>query len=132
MLVKELNGADCKSYLVVSEKTREAALVDPLLQRSGEYLGLVKKEGLELRYVIDTHTHADHLSGCADLMDRSRAEYVMGTGGLPACVKRHLEGGETLSFGDVRLTFLETPGHTTDSVTVVSDNFVLSGGIAPR
>ena len=127
MRISQLNGGDCRTYLVVSEKTREAVLVDPLLERTLDYLGLLEKEGLTLRYAVDTHTHADHLSGCADLMDRTGVEYVMGRGALPACPKRRMAHGETLAFGDARLDVLETPGHTTDSMTLVADGALLSG-----
>lgn len=127
MTIQELNGGDCKTYIVVSGRTREAALIDPLLNRTPAYLDLLRREGLKLRFAIDTHTHADHLSGCADLADRLGAEYAMGKGGLPACVSRRLEHGETLSFGDAALRFLETPGHTTDSVSLEAEGAFFSG-----
>ncbi len=127
MEIKELNGGECKSYLIVSQKTREAALIDPLLQRTPDYIALLKKEGLSLRYAMDTHTHADHLSGCTDLVDRLGGEYVMGRSGLPVCVSRRVEHGETIGFGDAALRILETPGHTTDSVSISTQDAFLSG-----
>jgi glyoxylase-like metal-dependent hydrolase (beta-lactamase superfamily II)/rhodanese-related sulfurtransferase len=123
----ELNHIDCKTYLLVSDTGKEAALIDPLLEKTDEYLALLIREGLALKYVVDTHTHADHLSGCALLRDKTGADYVMFSGALPRCVSKKIEDGETLTLGLKEMKFLLTPGHTTDSTSILFDGALYSG-----
>jgi glyoxylase-like metal-dependent hydrolase (beta-lactamase superfamily II) len=63
LVFEQLNPDACRTYLIGAPETKEAALVDPVLGSTEEYLRVLKKGGWSLRYVIDTHTHADHLSG---------------------------------------------------------------------
>ncbi len=60
MIFQELNGTQCKTYLVVCEHTRKALLVDPVRERIDRYLAVLAYHGLKLDTVVDTHTHADH------------------------------------------------------------------------
>ena len=77
MIFKQLNKASCKTYLIGSENTKEVIVVDPLLEHVSEYVSLIKNEGLKLTHVLDTHTHADHISGAGVLSDLTGAVYVM-------------------------------------------------------
>lgn len=63
MIFKQLNKTSCKTYLIGSENTKEAIVVDAVLEQVNEYVSLIKNEGLKLTHVLDTHTHADHISG---------------------------------------------------------------------
>lgn len=65
----ELNHSKCKTYLLLSEKAKRAALIDPLRDRIDRYLALLAYHGARLELVIDTHTHADHRSGAADWLN---------------------------------------------------------------
>lgn len=127
MPIRELNGKDCKTYLLHSERSREALLVDPLLDRTDAYLELLRKEGLRLAGVADTHTHADHLSGCAALRDRLDIPYLMHADARQECVTRRLADGEALGLGGSEVRFLHTPGHTPDSLSVTFEDAFLSG-----
>ena len=73
LVFRQLNPGACRTYFVGSEPTKEAALIDPVLDHVESYLKLLKEEGWALRFVIDTHTHADHLSGGTDLVQRTGA-----------------------------------------------------------
>lgn len=127
MLFRPLSDGPCKTYLLTSPKTSEALLIDPLLQNVESYLALLSGEKLKLVGLLDTHTHADHLSACAEMRDRTGAPYLMHRLAAAPCVTRRLDDGETLGFGDARVRFLHTPGHTRDSLTLVFDDRVLSG-----
>lgn len=127
MPVHELNRADCKTWLVVSEKTREAVLVDPLLEKSGEYLALLRRDGLKLISVIDTHTHADHLSGTRWLHENAGVEVAMHAATRAASATRRLADGETIAFGEVALQVIATPGHTADSLSLAGGGALLTG-----
>jgi len=102
------------SYLIVDEGTRTAAVVDP--RRDVElYLERAAELGVELRYVLLTHFHADFVSGHLELAARTGAEILLGAAAAPEYAHRGLADGETLELGAVRLVALATPGHTPES-----------------
>ncbi len=77
MIFKQVNPGFCQTYLIADEQSREAILVDPVLEQVPEYLRLLDQQKLTLMHIIDTHTHADHISGAAALKDHRGCEYVM-------------------------------------------------------
>ena len=127
MAIRELNGGDCKTWLYVAEKTREAVLVDPLLERAPAVLDLLRSEGLRAALVIDTHVHADHLSGARWLREKAQIPLAMHESTKVAGIERRLKDGETLAFGELALRALHTPGHTTDSLTLAGAGAVATG-----
>jgi glyoxylase-like metal-dependent hydrolase (beta-lactamase superfamily II)/rhodanese-related sulfurtransferase len=127
MIFKQLNAGPCHTYLIASEESREAALVDPVLDRVEEYLKVLDQEKLRLAFIVDTHTHADHISGGPALCDHTGSPYVMHRVARPQCPTYRVEDGETISVGEITIRFLHTPGHTNDSVTLVLDDRLLTG-----
>ena len=127
MIFEQLNACDCKTYLVASEQTKEAMLVDPLFERADAYVDELKKRGLTLKYVLDTHVHADHTSGAAVLKQRTGATYLMHKASVTGCVDQHIDEGDKLTLGEVPVSFLHTPGHSQDSVTVLLPDRLLTG-----
>lgn len=127
LLFEQLNPGSCLTYLVGDLDAKQAALIDPVIDHVDAYLGLIKNQGLRLTHVIDTHTHADHISGCPKLVDETGCAYVMYEKALPKCVTMRMKDGEVLKVGDLAITFLFTPGHTTDSVTLVMEDRIISG-----
>ena len=125
--IRQLNPGACRTYLIVSPSTREAALVDPVLEHVDSYLRTLAASALDLRYVVDTHSHADHVSGAALLLDRKRAEYVMHAKSPVRFVTTPVSDGSTLACGDLTLEFIETPGHTKDSVSIRCAGAILTG-----
>jgi rhodanese-related sulfurtransferase len=77
--------------------------------------------------MIDTHTHADHLSGGAALVDHLRVPYVMHESANPQCVSQRVADGNTIRLGDVSVLCRHTPGHTSDSLTLLVDDKLLTG-----
>jgi glyoxylase-like metal-dependent hydrolase (beta-lactamase superfamily II) len=75
--LEQLNPHSCHTYLIGLEGSRTVMLVDPVLEHYKEYLALIREHDLHLTHVIDTHTHADHISGAAALKDLTGCEYVM-------------------------------------------------------
>ncbi len=127
VIVCQLNEGACRTYLVGSAGTREAALVDPVLASTERYLQVLREGSWQPRWLIDTHTHADHLSGCRLLADRTGAEYAMHRKAGGRHVSTRLTDGSTLKVGDVVLEAIETPGHTRDSLTLKVAGRVLTG-----
>ncbi len=104
------------SYLIGSEG--EAAVVDP--RRDVDlYLAFAEERGLRIRYVIETHLHADFVSGHRELALRTGAEIVIGAAAAASFPHRGVRDGDELRLGSVRLRFLETPGHTPEGVCVL-------------
>src|SRR5215467_11562317 len=77
MFFRELNRGNCKTYLVGCERTRKAALIDPIKDRVDRYLAALAYHGYRLEYAIDTHTHADHRAAAWDLRELAQARVVM-------------------------------------------------------
>jgi len=106
------------SYLIVDEKTRTAAVVDPR-RDVGVYLEKAAEHGATIRHVLLTHFHADFLAGHLELRERCGATIHLGARGKAEYPVQPMKDGGALEFGDVRLAFLETPGHTPESVCIV-------------
>jgi len=104
------------SYLIGSDG--EAAVVDPRRDVE-EYLQEAAAAGLKIRYVIETHLHADFVSGHRELAERAGAEVVFGAAARAAFPHRAVRDGDEIRLGKVVLRFLETPGHTPESVSVL-------------
>jgi hydroxyacylglutathione hydrolase len=104
------------SYLIGSEG--EAAVVDPR-RDVDEYIEEARARGLEIRYVIETHLHADFVSGHRELAERTGAEIVFGAQAGAAFPHRAVRDGDELRIGALVLRFLETPGHTPESISVL-------------
>lgn len=108
-------SSGCLSYLFVSDD--EAAVIDPLRAFTSEYSALAKSHDATLKYAIDTHVHADHVSGVRELASETDAEVILPAGtterGLDFDATL-IEDGETLSVGDQEITAVPLPGHTTE------------------
>jgi glyoxylase-like metal-dependent hydrolase (beta-lactamase superfamily II)/rhodanese-related sulfurtransferase len=127
MLFEQVVTGGCLSYLVGCNATRAAVLIDPELSRVDEYRGLISQHGLHLRYLVDTHTHADHFSGSRELAKALDAPVVMHPlSGAPHATLR-LDDGDMLIAGELRLKVLHTPGHTQDSICLQMDDRVFTG-----
>lgn len=121
------DGEGCKSYIVGCEETCAVAVIDPALDLVDRYLGEIGKQGLRVRYIIDTHTHADHFSGARALRKELGAPIVMHRFSPAPYVDLHVEDGHSLPLGAMRLRILHTPGHTRDSMAIHVEDRVFTG-----
>lgn len=129
MIFEQLNPGACRTYLIADERSREAVLVDPVLEHVQDYLKKLDQQHLTLTHVIDTHTHADHISGGAALKDEVSCEYVMHQDAPARCVTMHLTDGFECHLGKIPVKVLHTAGHTKDSVTLVLPDRLLTGDV---
>src|SRR5918993_3799982 len=127
MLFRELNRGKCKTYLIACERTRRAALIDPVKTGVERYLSVLAYEGLRLDAVIDTHTHADHPTGAFLLKDLTDARLIMHRRAPVPVATEHVEGGDTIKVGDLEVKVLYTPGHTPDGISLYVDDRVFTG-----
>ena len=106
------------SYMITDEKTKTAAVVDP--QRDiDQYVADAKAGGYTIKHVFLTHFHADFVAGHIELRDKAGATIHLGSRAQAefACV--HMKDGDAVEFGDVRLTIMETPGHTPEGISIL-------------
>jgi glyoxylase-like metal-dependent hydrolase (beta-lactamase superfamily II)/rhodanese-related sulfurtransferase len=127
LVVHQMRAESCFAYLLADTDTREAALVDPRADRVAEYLRELDERGLRLRLVIETHTHADHLSGAAELRARTGAEVLLSARATSQVATRRLVDGERVALGGHELVIIASPGHTDDSVSVLAGDALLTG-----
>ena len=109
------------TYLIAAAPGREALLIDPVKEQVGQYLSAINQLGLALVRAIDTHTHADHITGLGDLRAATGCVTVMGEFTRAECVTEHVRDGDQLRLDEVILQAIYTPGHTDESFSFVLD-----------
>jgi sulfur dioxygenase len=115
------------SYLIASRKGGEALIIDPVLERVDRYLQLVKELDLKLVKAVDTHIHADHITGLGALRDRTHCITVMGEHAKVDVVSMRVTEGDRLTIEGLALDVLYTPGHTDDSYSFLMGDRVFTG-----
>ncbi len=115
------------SYLLASRPGGEALIIDPVLDKVDRYLQLMRELDLRLVKAIDTHLHADHITGLGALRDRTRCITVMGEQTKADVVSMRLSDGDQLTIEGLALEAVYTPGHTNDSYSFVMPDRVFSG-----
>jgi hydroxyacylglutathione hydrolase len=113
------------SYIIADDATKEAAIVDPSFN-ADEIIRIVKEQKLNLKYIINTHQHMDHVAGNQDVKTASNAEIV-----AHKLAKSHadvsVEDGDVINVGKVVIKVIHTPGHTPDSICLLVDGKLLTG-----
>jgi len=127
MIFEQIATGGCQSYLVGCAETCVAALIDPELRQIDHYLALASRNGVRIRYLVDTHTHADHFSATKALARQLDVPVVMHHKSPAPFVDMHLADGEMLVLGKLRLAALHTPGHTADSMCLQVEDRVFTG-----
>lgn len=115
------------TYLVACSRTREAALVDPVLDELETYASLLAELGLKLVHSIDTHVHADHVTAADALRQRFGCRTVLGAGAGVACADVMVTTGDVVTVGDLRLEARSTPGHTDSCTSYVLEDRIFTG-----
>jgi glyoxylase-like metal-dependent hydrolase (beta-lactamase superfamily II)/rhodanese-related sulfurtransferase len=115
------------SYLLASRRGGEAMIIDPVLEKVDRYLGLIKELDLKLVKAIDTHMHADHITGLGALRDKTHCITVMGEQTKADVVSMRLADGDKLTIEGLALDVIYTPGHTDDSYSFLMPDRVFTG-----
>ena len=118
MIFEQIATGGCQSYLVGCPDTCAGVLIDPELRQIDRYLASAARDGLRIRYCIDTHTHADHFSATRELAARLDVPVVMHTLSPAPFASLRVNDGDMLAVGNLRLQFIHTPGHTRDSTCI--------------
>ena len=117
----------CRAYLLADGSSREALAIDVHLDLVRSVADRVRAEGWSLRYVVDTHTHADHPSGSAALAEDLGAERVAHAEGRHAGVTIHPTDGDRISLGEEQVTIRFAPGHTPDHIVLLTEGALFAG-----
>jgi len=108
------------SYLLADEVTRDAILIDPVLDQIERDIDLLRDLGLELRYALDTHVHADHVTALGPLRERLGAKTAISERAGVGCADVLVQDGDVIRFGGCGVRVLETPGHTAGCLSCVT------------
>jgi len=127
MIFERIATGGCQSYLLGCGETRAAILIDPNLEQIDHYPVLAARHGLRIRYVLDTHTHADHFSAARELGQRWNARVVTHRLSPAPYAELFLDDGDKLQVGGIALQALHTPGHTRDSMCLVAEDRIFTG-----
>ena len=115
------------TYLISSGPGREAIIIDPVLEHVDSYINLLNKLNLKLVKVIDTHIHADHITGMSELKKQTDCETVMGEKTPADVVTIKLKDQENISIDNIKIKAVYTPGHTCESFSFIMDDRVFTG-----
>jgi sulfur dioxygenase len=115
------------TYVIASAKGREALIIDPVLENVETYIKLLKEFDLKLVKVIDTHIHADHITGASKLNKKTNCSTVMGEHTPSETVQIKVKNDEIIKVDNLKIKAIYTPGHTSDSYSFVMDNYLFSG-----
>jgi glyoxylase-like metal-dependent hydrolase (beta-lactamase superfamily II)/rhodanese-related sulfurtransferase len=127
MIFEQIATGGCQSYVIGCEETCAAAVVDPEASQVDRYLALAARHGLRIRYLIDTHTHADHFSASQSLARQLGVPVVMHRASPAPFVDMRVDDGEMIVVGQLRLEVIHTPGHTRDSICLALPDRLLTG-----
>lgn len=117
------------TYLIADPTTKEAALIDPVIETVERDLKLIEELGLKLKYVLDTHVHADHITGAGEVRKRTGAKSAVSQDAHVDCVDIPLTDGQELFLGDKKIKAIATPGHTNSCMSFVFDEKVFTGDV---
>ena len=129
MIFKQLfdNKSSTYTYIISSGKGREALIIDPVIENTNEYIKVLKNLDLKLVKVIDTHIHADHISGLNELSKRTNCAKIMGEHSLSEVIDIRVKDNEKIKIENIELISMYTPGHTDCSYSFLMNDKVFTG-----
>lgn len=118
----------CLSYITYNDETKEAALIDPSEEISNqEYLNFLEDNNIKLKYIIETHTHADHISSANSIREITGAKIVRHELAPSKLTDIKVLHDQDLNLGDEKLKIIYTPGHTNESISIYNGSEVFTG-----
>ena len=121
------NKSSTYTYIIASAKGRDAVIIDPVLENVEDYIGLLKELDLKLVKVIDTHIHADHITGASKLKQATNCITIMGEHTPADTVEIKVKDNEIIDIDSLKIKSIYTPGHTSDSYSFILDNYLFTG-----
>lgn len=127
LILKQFAGGSCYSYIL--SVGREALVIDPHISLQEDYESYLSKKGLSLKYIVDTHTHADHFSLAAVLKKKFGAPVLMHEKAISSVADRRLKDNEQIAIGSSSFKVIYTPGHTDDAISLYGENKLFTGDV---
>ena len=129
MIFKQVFDAKSSTYtyLIASAKGREAVIIDPVIENVESYIKLLQELDLKLVKVIDTHIHADHVTGASKLKQVTNCSTLMGEHTPADAVEIKVKDDEIIKIDQIEIKAMYTPGHTSDSYSFLMENYLFSG-----
>jgi len=121
------NKSSTYTYIISSGKGREALIIDPVIEKTEEYLNVLKKLNLHLVKVVDTHIHADHISGLNELSKQTNCSKIMGEYSASEVIDIRVKDKEKIKIENIELVSIYTPGHTDCSYSFLMKDRVFTG-----
>ena len=121
------NKSSTYTYIISSGKGREALIIDPVIENTDKYIKVLKNLDLKLVKVIDTHIHADHISGLNELSKRTKCSKIMGEQSASEVLDMFVKDNEKIKIENIELISIYTPGHTDCSYSFLMDDRVFTG-----
>lgn len=115
------------TYLIADKKSKEAAIIDPVVEMVDRDLKLVNELGLKIKYILDTHIHADHVTAADEIRNRTGAKTAVSIEAEVSTVDIPLQDGQELALGDKKIKVIATPGHTNTCLSYHFQNMVFTG-----
>jgi Zn-dependent hydrolases, including glyoxylases len=116
------------TYLLADLDTKEAIIIDAVAETQQRDIGLIEELGLDLKYIIETHVHADHITSSCPLKQKfTNAKIVLGESNPVACADVLIKDGDNLQFGQYDITAMSTPGHTEGCMSFIVGDKVFTG-----
>ena len=129
MIFKQIFDTESSTYtyLIASAKGREAVIIDPVIENVDNYIKVLGELDLKLVKVIDTHIHADHVTGATKLKQATNCTTLMGEHTPAESVEIKVKDDEYINLDNLKIRAIYTPGHTSDSYSFLMDNYLFSG-----
>ena len=121
------NKSSTYTYIISSGKGREALIIDPVIENTKDYLNLLKELNLKLVKVIDTHIHADHVSGLNELNKKTNCSRIMGEHSASEIIDIRVKDNEKIKIENIELLSIYTPGHTDCSYSFLMKDRIFTG-----
>lgn len=115
------------TYLIWDETTKEAAIIDSVIEQVDRDIQHIKELGLKLKYALETHIHADHITGAGPIRKRTKAQIVVHQNSGAECADILAEEGYVFTLGKQEITVLHTPGHTNNDITYLIEGAAFTG-----
>jgi glyoxylase-like metal-dependent hydrolase (beta-lactamase superfamily II) len=122
MLFRQLFDRESCTYTYLLADGREAVLIDPVLEQVDRDAQILQELSLDLKFTLETHIHADHITGASMLRDRFGSQTVISEAGQVLCADRTVNHGDEIRFGGRHVSVLATPGHTSTCVSYLLDD----------
>jgi glyoxylase-like metal-dependent hydrolase (beta-lactamase superfamily II)/rhodanese-related sulfurtransferase len=126
-MIKQFIAGSCYSYILSSEN--EALIIDPHISLPDEYRKYLTKNKLTLKFIIDTHTHADHFSSAAVSKKQFKAQVLMHEKAISSVADKRLKDNDQINIGTANFKVIYTPGHTDDAISLYGEGKLFSGDV---